>query len=199
MTEVGVQAPLMEGATARSSDLTARGQATTWFVRGVGFVAGGLFTYVVATGFVGASGVVLLFFFALLLASALGPLVDRLRGSLPIGRGAAVLLVYVCFFVVVAVIGVLIIPGAVRQVADLTAALPAAIQRAKDAAQQLPAPLATNLASILDGATAALAPAKAPSASDAVAEGLLVANLVVSTAQPSTEDAGRASSTDATT
>jgi hypothetical protein len=47
--------------------LTPRDEAATWFSRGVGFVGGGLLAYGVVNGFIGASSVVLLLFFALLL------------------------------------------------------------------------------------------------------------------------------------
>ncbi|HZL15320.1 MAG TPA: hypothetical protein VFC97_04385, partial [Verrucomicrobiae bacterium] len=82
---------------------TARDEAGTWFSRGVGFVGGGLLAYGVVNGFLAASSVVLIFFVALLLASALEPLVARVRDRLPVGRGASVLLVYAGFFATVLV------------------------------------------------------------------------------------------------
>jgi predicted PurR-regulated permease PerM len=87
----------MTGTTSAAHATTPsspRDEAATWFSRGVGFVGGGLLAYGVVTGFLGASTVVLLFFFALLLASALEPIVAELRDRLPVARGAALLLVY---------------------------------------------------------------------------------------------------------
>ena len=51
---------------------------------------------------VAAGGVLLLLFVAILLASALEPIVGPIRDRLPLGRGATILVVYVTFFVTVA-------------------------------------------------------------------------------------------------
>jgi predicted PurR-regulated permease PerM len=160
---------------------TARDEAATWFSRGVGFVGGGLLAYGVVTGFIGASSVVLLFFFAVLLASALEPLVSGLRYRLPVARGAALLLVYAAFFAVVVVMVLLVIPGALDQVNELTVALPAALQRARNETQNIqPEALRTGFRAIIDAAGAALKPGPAPAAGTVVSEGLAVGNAVVS-------------------
>lgn len=161
--------------------LTARDEFAAWFPRGVGFVGGGILVYGVVSGFIAASSVVLLFFFALLFASALEPLVGSLRNRLPVARGAALLLVYVAFFATVLVMGLLVVPGALDQVGDLSVALPAALQRAKDASQHLaPDALRTSLGAIINAAIATLQPGRAPGAGQVVSEGLAVANVVVS-------------------
>jgi predicted PurR-regulated permease PerM len=151
---------------------TSRGEVATWFSRGVGLVAGGLLAYGLITGFLAAGSVVVLFFFALLLASALEPLVDQLRGNrLPFGRGASLLLVYAAFFAAVLVLGLLIVPGALNQVGDLTDALPAALQRAKEATLNLqPETLRTSLGAIIDAAIAALKPGPAPGVGQVVSQ-----------------------------
>ncbi len=160
---------------------SARDEAATWFSRGLGFVGGGLLAYGVVIGLLGAASVVLLFFFALLLASALEPLVARVRTRLPVARGAALLLVYLAFFATVLVMLLLVIPGALNQVGELTAALPAALQRAKDASQGLqPEALRRSLGAIIDAAIAALRPGPAPGAGQVVSEGLAVGNVAVS-------------------
>jgi len=159
---------------------TARSVAADWFARGVGFVGGGLFIYGVISGVVAASYVVLLSFFALLLASALGPLVDQLRTRLPVARGGALLLVYLGFFGTVIVMGLLIVPGALSQVGELVAALPPALQRARDASQTLePAALRSSIRAMIDAADKALAPSPAPAAGQVVETGLAVVNVVV--------------------
>jgi len=160
---------------------TARGEAAAWFSRGLGFVGGGLLAYGVVLGFIGASSVVLLAFFAILLASSLEPLVARLRDRLPVARGAALLLVYAAFLATFLILVLLIVPDALSQVGDLTVALPAAFQRAKDASQNLqPEVLRTSLGAILNAAIAALKPGPAPAAGQVVSEGLAVGNVVVS-------------------
>lgn len=158
-----------------------RGEAATWFSRGIGFVGGGLLVYGVVNGFIAASSVVLLFFFALLLASGLEPLVAGLRSRLPLARGAALLFVYAAFLAVVLVMVLVIVPGALEEVGDLTTALPAALHRARDASQSLePAALRTSLGAIIDAAIAALKPGAAPAAGQVVSEGLAIANVAAS-------------------
>jgi predicted PurR-regulated permease PerM len=160
---------------------TARDEVATWFSRGVGLAGGALVAYGVVNGFIAAASVALLFFVALLLASALEPLVGHLRDRLPVARGAALLLVYAAFFAIVLVMALLVIPGALNEVGELAAALPAAFQRAKDVAQTLqPEALRRSLVSIIDAAIAALKPGPAPVAGQVVSEGLAVANVVVS-------------------
>ena len=169
--------------SASGSDVPpkARRVGVDWFGRGAGFVAGGLFIYAIVNGVIAASGVVLLLFFALLLASALAPLVDRLRNRLPVGRGASLLLVYMAFFTVVVVGALLLVPGVIAQVGDVAAALPGALQRLRDASQRLePAALRSSLGAILDAAQAALRPGPPPVAGQVVETGLAVANVVVS-------------------
>jgi predicted PurR-regulated permease PerM len=169
------------GAPPAAISSSPRDEAGTWFSRGVGFVGGGLLAYGVVAGFMGASSVVLLFFVALLLASALEPIVAEVRDRLPVARGAALLLVYGGFLAIVLVIALLIVPGALNQVADLTDALPAALRRAKDASQTLqPDALRASLGSIIDAAGKALKPGPAPGAGQVVSEGLAVGNVVAS-------------------
>ena len=159
----------------------ARGEVRTWFSRGVGFVGGGLLAYGLVAGFLAASSVVLLLFFAVLLASALHPLVSSVRSRLPVARGGALLLVYVSFFATVVVMGLLIVPGAVTQAGELVDQLPAALQRAKEATQNVqPEALRSSLGAIIDAAADALKPGPPPAAGEVVAQGLGVATVVVS-------------------
>src|SRR5450759_2579191 len=172
-----------ESGDERRAAPTARDEAGTWFSRGVGFVGGALLAYGVVNGFLAASNVVLIFFVALLLASALEPLVARVRDRLPVARGAALLLVYAAFFAIVLVMALLVIPGALDQVGDLGAALPAAFQRAKNVANTLEVDaLRRSLIAIIDAAIAATKPGPAPVAGQVVSEGLAIANVVVSVA-----------------
>jgi predicted PurR-regulated permease PerM len=160
----------------------SRSIAADWFARGVGFVGGGLFVYGFVNGLLQASTVVLLFFFALLLGSALTPLVDRLRGVLPIGRGASLLLVYISFFALVIVMGLVIVPGALSQVSDLVTALPLALKRARDAADNLqPAALRSSLDALIDAAQKALNGGSTgpPAPGQVVSTGLAVLGIAV--------------------
>jgi predicted PurR-regulated permease PerM len=91
------------------------------------------------------------------------------------------LLVYAAFFATVLVLALLVIPGALSQVGDLAAALPAALQRAKDASQNLePETLRRSLGAIIDAAINALKPGPPPAAGQVVSEAVAVANVVIS-------------------
>ena len=131
----------MSEANLEKSGMSGRAEARVWFARGSGFVAGGLVVVAVTEGLVSAGGVLLLVFFALLIASALRPLVDRLRTALPIGRGPAILLVYFAFFVFVAVIGFLLVPLVIGQAGQFIGflLLPLVIVQVGQLVDQLPA------------------------------------------------------------
>ena len=164
------------------ADRSKRSEAAGAFVRGIGFVGGGLVILAIATELVSASGVLLLVFIALLLASGLEPLIGRLRGSLPIPRGGAILLVYGTFFVALVGIGLVIVPGLVNEVGQLTAALPAALEHAHTVAQQsLPGVLATSAAALIDGVESAIQPGAGPATGTVIAAGLTLVDVVVST------------------
>lgn len=137
--------------------MSGRAEARVWFARGSGFVAGGLVVVAVTEGLVSAGGVLLLVFFALLIASALRPLVDRLRTALPIGRGPAILLVYFAFFVFVAVIGFLLVPLVIGQAGQLVDQLPAVTDRLQAWSQGLqPHELSTSVGAVITAAQGAL-------------------------------------------
>lgn len=159
----------------------ARSETMTWFARGIGFVAGGLLVIGLTQGLIGAGGVLLLVFFAILLASALKPIVERLRGNLPIGRALAILLVYAVFFGSVAVIGFLLVPLIVSQAGQLVAELPEVVNRARTWSEGLqPHELATSVGAILASGERAIAGGGAPAPGQVVSAGLGVADAIVS-------------------
>ena len=161
---------------------SSRSDAASAFARGFGFVGGGLVVFAIASELVSASRVLLLVFVALLLASGLEPLIGRLRGSLPIPRGGAILLVYGTFFVALVVLGLVVVPGLVNEVGQLMAALPAALEHAHTFAQQsLPGVLSASAASLIDGVEAAIQPGTGPAAGTVIAAGLTLVDVVVST------------------
>jgi predicted PurR-regulated permease PerM len=136
---------------------SSRAEANRWFARGVGFFAGGLLVLALTTATIGAASVVLLVFLALLIASALSPLVDRLRSALPIGRGPAILLVYVTFFAAVAGVALLLVPIMASQTSNLAAQLPAVDQRLEAWAHGLrPTELASSIGAVIAAANAAI-------------------------------------------
>ena len=71
-----------------------RSDITPWTVRGMGLALGALIVIGLVQLGIAAGSVFLLLFIAILLASALEPIVGLLRDRLPIGRGATILVVY---------------------------------------------------------------------------------------------------------
>jgi predicted PurR-regulated permease PerM len=160
---------------------SARGEAATWFGRGVGAAAGALFVAVIALGFLAAGRALLLVFIALLLGAALEPLVARLRGRLPIARGPAILAVYLAFFSIAGAVVVLVVPGTLAQTGDLVSGIPAALNRAEVWGRSLgPEPLSASALSLVGMARAALAPGGTPAPGEILAAGLTVADAVIS-------------------
>jgi predicted PurR-regulated permease PerM len=170
----------MPDPTFESGGLDARTEASVWFARGIGLVSGGLVVVALAAGLVGAGRVLLLVFFAVLLASALGPLVDWLRTSLPIGRGVSILLVYVAFFVAVAAIGFVLVPVAVIQAGQMMDQVPAVLDRVEAWSTGLqPTALATSVDALVSAARAALS-GLSPGTGQVVSAGLGLADVTIS-------------------
>jgi predicted PurR-regulated permease PerM len=171
----------MTEPTFEPGRLSARAEVGLWFARGLGLVAGGLVVVAATAGLVGADRVLLLVFFALLLASALDPLVDRLRGALPVRRGPAILMVYVTFFAAVAAIGFVVVPIVIGQLGGLADQLPTVFGRlASWSASLQPAALATSVGALVAAAQAALAGGSSPTSGQVVSAGLGVADVIVS-------------------
>ncbi len=163
-------------------ETSARAEVNLWFARGIGLVAGGLLTIGITAGLIGAGGVLLLVFVALLIASALRPIVDRLRGALPIGRGPAILLVYVSFFVAVAGVGLLVVPIVINQAGQLIDQLPAVDDRLRTWSSGLrPTELASSVGAVISAAKAALSHGPLPGPGQVVSAGLSLAEAIAAT------------------
>jgi predicted PurR-regulated permease PerM len=170
----------MPDPTFEAGGLDARTEASIWFARGIGLVSGGLVVVAVTAGLIGAGRVLLLVFFAVLVASALGPLVDRLRTSLPIGRGVSILLVYATFFVSVAAIGFFLVPVAISQASDMMNQVPAILDRVESWSGGLQPPeLATSVGALVTAVRAALS-GPSPGTGQVVSAGLGLADATIS-------------------
>lgn len=152
-----------------------RRDALRWLVRGFGFALGVLIVAALAGGVVLAGRVLILVFVAVLLASALEPLVGRVRGAVALPRAATILLVYAAFLAAVVVVAFLVIPAAVNQFNDLAARLPPLIERAEEwAATVRPRALSSSISAILRLIQARLMPGP-PDPEEVVAFGITVA------------------------
>ena len=128
-----------------------RSDLTPWTIRGAGIAAGialvvGLIALAVAAG-----GVLILLFVAILLASALEPIVGLIRDRLPLGRGATILVVYATFFVTVLGLAFIVVPAAIAQGEQVVAGLPAFFESARSWADGLrPHVLSTSVTALID-------------------------------------------------
>jgi predicted PurR-regulated permease PerM len=159
-----------------------RADLTPWAVRGAG-LAIGVATVVglIALGFA-AGGVLVLLFVAILLASALEPMVGLIRSRLPLGRGSTILVVYATFFVTVLGLALVVVPAAIAQGEQILAGLPAFFDSARDWAKDLrPHALSTSVRALIDSVARLARPA--PPDPDAVVEvGALAAEVAVTLA-----------------
>jgi predicted PurR-regulated permease PerM len=161
-----------------------RAESFRWFVRGVGLASGAAVTVAVIYGLLLSARVVVLVFIALLLASGLEPLVDRLRTRSGLGRGATLLLVYAGFFALVAVVALLVIPGAVTQFGELGERITPLFTSAREWAQTIePRALSISLVGLVDTLQRILVPTgvSAPEPDQLIALGLTFAEIVIST------------------
>jgi predicted PurR-regulated permease PerM len=148
----------------------ARPDVMSWLVRGFGFAFGvAIVIGLIALG-AAAGKVLVLTFVAILLASALEPMVGVIRDRLPVGRGATILLVYLGFFVTVLGLAFLVVPAAIGQGQQIVAKLPGLIETTRTWAETLrPAVLSTSVTQLLDSVSQAVTPQGEPG-SDTVLE-----------------------------
>ncbi|MFL5722576.1 MAG: AI-2E family transporter [Chloroflexota bacterium] len=142
----------------------------SWLVRGFGFAFGvAIVIGLIALG-AAAGKVLILTFVAVLLASALEPMVGFIRDKLPVGRGGTILLVYLGFFVTVLGLAFLVVPAAIGQGQQIVAKLPGLIDTTRSWAQTLrPDVLSTSVTELLDSISHVVTPPAAPG-SDTVLE-----------------------------
>lgn len=160
-----------------------RAEILLWLTRGVGLAVGA--ALVLATAFIAlrASGVLLLVFLAILLASALEPFIGWIRARLPLGRGPTILVVYALFVVVVAALVFVLVPAALRQADELSRSLPAFLQHLREQAATLrPAALASSVTTLIDAASEFFRTTPAPEPDQVVNASITVIEGVVSVA-----------------
>ena len=157
-----------------------RSELLPWTVRGMGLAIGvaivvGLIALAGAAG-----GVLVLLFVAVLLASALEPIVGFLRARLPVGRGATILLVYAAFFVAVVGLAFVLVPAAIGQGQKILASLPAFLESIRSWAATLrPQALADSVTQLVGSVEDALAP-KPPDPNTVVQVGRIAIESVIS-------------------
>jgi predicted PurR-regulated permease PerM len=159
-----------------------RREFLAWAIRGAGIAVGVAFVLGLAVLGAAAGRVLLLVFVAVLLASALEPVIDWIRGHVGLRRGITILVVYAAFFVTVVGLALVVVPAAINQFNDIVEGLPPFVERAREWANSLePRALSTSIRALIDEAAKTLRPL--PPDPDAVFEvGLTVAESVASVA-----------------
>ncbi len=160
-----------------------RADAFRWFTRGVALALGAALGIGIVALLVAGIQVVVLVFLALLLASGLDPLIDRIRNHLSLRRGVALLLVYAIFFILVASLALLVVPGAVNQFNNLGDSIRPLLDDSRAWAAGIePRPLAIGLIGLINSVQQALGPSgvDAPKPDELIALGLTFAQIVVS-------------------
>lgn len=157
-----------------------RSDLTPWTIRGMGLALGVLIVIgLVALG-AAAANVLLLLFIAILLASALAPVVAALRDRLRLGRGWTILVVYLGFFVSVLGFAFIVLPAAIKQAEDIIASLPPFFEQAQAWAATLrPAALSRSISALIASFAGILKPPPPPDPDTVVEVGTAVAEAAV--------------------
>jgi predicted PurR-regulated permease PerM len=130
-----------------------------WIVGGAGLAIGVAIVIAVIAFAWAASPVLVFVFVAIILASGLQPIVAWLRDRLPVGRGAAILLVYGMFLLVVIAMVLLVLPAAISQLQRTLEALPPFFDRTREWASTLrPGALSAAVTGLVDAAARTLRP-----------------------------------------
>jgi predicted PurR-regulated permease PerM len=160
-----------------------RDDLTPWTIRGIGLAIGVVIVAALLGLAVAAGGVLVLLFVAILLASALGPIVGVMRDRLPVGRGASILVVYATFFVTVLGLAFIVLPAAIGQGQDVVEGLPRILETVRAWAATLePAILSESVLRLTDSAERVIAPPTAPDPGQVVEVGAAAAEAAIALA-----------------
>jgi predicted PurR-regulated permease PerM len=158
-----------------------RSDITPWTVRGMALAVGALIVLGLVQLGALAGGVLILLFVSVLFASALEPIVGRLRDRLPLGRVGTILVVYLTFFVGMVGIAFIVVPAAVNQASAIIAELPPFFDDIRTRAANLrPAALGTSITALVDSVQSIFAPAPPPDQEEVVEVGAAVAEAAAS-------------------
>ncbi len=157
-----------------------RSEITPWATRGMGLTLGALIVIGLVGLGIAAGGVLILFFVAVLLASALEPMVGAIREHVPLGRGLTIVLVYATFFVTMVGLAFVVLPAAIAQAQDIIAALPAFFDQARAWAADLrPNALSSSVTALIDSLAGIFEPAPPPDPEEVIEVGTAVAEAAV--------------------
>ena len=132
---------------------------------------------------IAAGGVLVLVFIAILLASALEPIVGVIRDRLPLGRGATILVVYVTFFVTVVGLAFIVVPAAIAQGQEIVTGLPGTLDSIRSWSKTVePAILGQSITRLADSAAKVFEAPPAPNPDQVVEVGTKAAEAAIALA-----------------
>jgi predicted PurR-regulated permease PerM len=154
-----------------------------WVRRGAGFALGVLIVAALVVALVVTSRLVALVFIAILIASALAPLVDRLRASAPFGRATSAGILFLAAAVLLVVLGAVVVTTVLSQISDIGDRLPSMIKSAKVTSGDLqPAALSAAAGALLDALDRLVRKGPAPTADQVIVAGLTIAEILAAVA-----------------
>jgi len=129
-----------------------RSEIPLWTLRGIGLALGVVLVYALLQLGIAAARVFLLVFIAVLLASALEPMLGWLRHRVSVlSRAGTILVVYLTFIVTVVGLAFVVVPAAVGQAQRILADLPPFFAEVRAWADTVrPASIATSLTTLID-------------------------------------------------
>ena len=175
-----------------------RAEIPLWTLRGIGLALGVSVVYALVQVGIASARVILLVFVAVLLASALEPMLGWLRSRLPVvGRAGTIIVVYLAFFMTVVGLAFVVVPAAIGQAQQILDDLPPFFEQARAWAENIrPGALSTSLTALIDSVcqllgaveilidsvASALKAPDTPNPDDVVEVGTTVAELVATLA-----------------
>ena len=137
--------------SGRPTRMAERSQLWLWSVRGFGLGIGLFAVVILALVAQAAVDVIVLVAFAVLLASALDPVVNVARNRLGLSRVKAIASIYVLLIIVATLLVVLLVPAAVTEMNMFSKRLPELITEARNWSEQLqPAVVGTTIGRLIN-------------------------------------------------
>ncbi|MEA2623844.1 MAG: hypothetical protein QOH61_2754 [Chloroflexota bacterium] len=157
-----------------------RNEIWRWMARGVGFSVGLALVAAICWALLRSTNVVLVVAVSILLAAGLEPAIGWIRSHSRFGRGTTILVVYAGFFVTCALLILLIVPSAIRQLGELSNRLPRLLRDLQDYAGTLQPPFSDALVEITQTLRQAInGSAAPPETPDLVAAGITAADALI--------------------
>ena len=170
----------LQPPAATRESRAVRADAYRWFIRGAALAFGAALAYGVVVAATLAVRELLLVFIAILLGSALEPVVGAVRARTGSPRGPIILLVYAAFLALVLLLALLVVPEAIGQAQPLAKGIPAFVDRARSWATTLSPPVNSIVGTLLYSVSSGLRSSSAPTPDVVINAGMTAAEVAIS-------------------